>query len=247
MLLFANVVLYCVAIQVAHALPFVKRIVIDPHITSPDAATVWTPGNDELVTWDTSTVPPTGDYNGTLLLGYQTDNSENLDLEHPLAVGFSLRDGSVRVTCPVVSPANNYIVVLMGDSGNASPQFTISGTNQDSAASPPQDLAASQSNQPSSTEPVSSPSTSTHTSQSATTPTSGSHSSALTSYTTPSAQSPHTGSTTPGSSTSSESSSASAASSSPTAGSSSNNAIPRTLNMGAMTAGVVIAVFMMSF
>ena len=52
MLLFVNVVLCCVAaIQVAHALPHVKRIVIDPHITSPDPATVWTPGNDELVMW----------------------------------------------------------------------------------------------------------------------------------------------------------------------------------------------------
>jgi hypothetical protein len=32
-------------------------------------------------------------------------------IENPLASGFSLRDGSVRVTCPTVSPGNDYIVV----------------------------------------------------------------------------------------------------------------------------------------
>ena len=68
-----------------------------------------------------------------LVLGHQSDGSENLNIrklhsriplilchifdvplpsiEQPLASGFSLRDGSVRVTCPTVSPGNNYIVV----------------------------------------------------------------------------------------------------------------------------------------
>jgi hypothetical protein len=66
-----------------------------------------------------------------LVLGYQTADSENLDLgmscnlyhlcvwpltlpihlDNPLAAGFSLRDGPVHVICPTVSPGNNYIVV----------------------------------------------------------------------------------------------------------------------------------------
>ncbi|KAF8469398.1 hypothetical protein DFH94DRAFT_602351, partial [Russula ochroleuca] len=104
----------------------VKRIVIDPPITNPSADTVWTPGNSELVTWyDDLHIPSTGNFTGMLILGHQSAGSENLDLQNPLATGFSLRDGSVRVTCPTVSPGNNYIVVLFGDSGNASPQFTI--------------------------------------------------------------------------------------------------------------------------
>jgi hypothetical protein len=51
MFLFTSVVLYAISLQLVQALPFVKRIVIDPLITSPNADTVWTPGNSELVTW----------------------------------------------------------------------------------------------------------------------------------------------------------------------------------------------------
>ena len=65
-----------------------------------------------------------------VLLGFLTPGSENLDTgmppsrllhphvsdipfpkEQPLAQGFSLRDGSVSVTCPPFPPGNNYIVV----------------------------------------------------------------------------------------------------------------------------------------
>jgi len=51
MFLFTSIVLYAIVLQLVHALPFEKRIVIAPHITSPKADTVWTPGNEELVTW----------------------------------------------------------------------------------------------------------------------------------------------------------------------------------------------------
>lgn len=51
MFLFTSIVLYATALQLVLALPVVKRIVIDPPITSPNANTVWTPGNSELVTW----------------------------------------------------------------------------------------------------------------------------------------------------------------------------------------------------
>ncbi|KAI9443495.1 hypothetical protein H4582DRAFT_1925177 [Lactarius indigo] len=118
------------------ALPLTKRIVVSPFITSPAEDTLWTPGNDELVTWDTSAIPLTGDSQGMLVLGRQTADSENLDSDNPLAVGFSLRDGSVHITCPTVPPGKNYIVVLFGDSGNASPQFTISGVDNSEDTSP---------------------------------------------------------------------------------------------------------------
>lgn len=51
MFLLMSVVLYAIVLHVVHALPLEKRIVIDPQITSPNAGTVWTPGETELVTW----------------------------------------------------------------------------------------------------------------------------------------------------------------------------------------------------
>ncbi|KAI0044103.1 hypothetical protein FA95DRAFT_1562597 [Auriscalpium vulgare] len=110
----------------AHAIPLAKRDVIDPHITSPTAQTIWNVGDKVTVTWDTSEIPPaSSNSSGMLLLGFQTSDSENLDLDHPLADGFKLVDGSVSFNVPDVAPKTNYIVVLFGDSGNASPQFSI--------------------------------------------------------------------------------------------------------------------------
>ncbi|KAH9045020.1 hypothetical protein EDB84DRAFT_1558877 [Lactarius hengduanensis] len=71
-----------------------------------------------------------------LILGRQTADSENLDLDKLLKVGFSLRDGSVHITCPTFTPGKNYIVVLFGDSGNASPQLTISGVDNSEGTVP---------------------------------------------------------------------------------------------------------------
>lgn len=69
----------------------------------------------------------------------------SLCLDHPLADGFRLDKGKVSFKVPQVKPNSNYIVIrafhiphlsllrrsllalraVMGDSGNASPQFTI--------------------------------------------------------------------------------------------------------------------------
>ncbi|KAN0127312.1 hypothetical protein V8E53_014563 [Lactarius tabidus] len=112
-----------------HALPLAKRIVVSPQITSPTATTIWTVGNQVTVTWDTSNIPPPGNFTGQLVLGYLTSgsSSENLDVDNPLAANFLLSAGSVQITVPNVPTGTNYIVVLFGDSGNASPQFTITG------------------------------------------------------------------------------------------------------------------------
>ncbi|KAH9168437.1 hypothetical protein EDB89DRAFT_2099733, partial [Lactarius sanguifluus] len=103
----------------------VKRIVVSPHITSPSASTTWNVGDKVTVTWDTSSIPPPGNFTGQLLLGFLTHEGENLDIDHPLAQDILLSTGSVQITVPNVPVGTNYIVVLFGDSGNASPQFTI--------------------------------------------------------------------------------------------------------------------------
>lgn len=53
----------------------------EPQILSPEAGTVWTFGQLVNVTWDTSDIPK-GEENSTgmLLLGFQANNSENLDI-----------------------------------------------------------------------------------------------------------------------------------------------------------------------
>ena len=51
MLLFTSIVIYAISLHLVHALPFMKRIVVDPPITSPNVDTIWSPGNSELVTW----------------------------------------------------------------------------------------------------------------------------------------------------------------------------------------------------
>jgi len=116
----------------ASASPLVARAVQgawNPPVTAPKAGDVWTVRSTQLVTWATDEIPPSSaNSTGTLLLGYFDGYSqgENLDIEHPLASGFLLADGCVHVEVPDVSPRDNYIVVLMGNSGNASPEFTIS-------------------------------------------------------------------------------------------------------------------------
>ncbi|KZT11949.1 uncharacterized protein LAESUDRAFT_733847 [Laetiporus sulphureus 93-53] len=101
-------------------------VVISPDITSPTLLTVWTVGSTQTITWDVSKVPQTGaNATGLVLLGYSEDKSENLDIQSPLATQFLIGDGQVDITVPNVTTRNDYIVVLFGDSGNASPTFTI--------------------------------------------------------------------------------------------------------------------------
>lgn len=107
--------------------PF-SREVYSPPVTSPDASTIWDIGSIEQVTWDTSSIPKSiTNSKGKLVLGYVNNGTdEHLDLDHPLAEGFEITQGFVQVVVPNVKPANDYIVVLFGDSGNRSPAFNIS-------------------------------------------------------------------------------------------------------------------------
>jgi len=112
----------------AAALAISKRDVFNPTITYPTASTVWNVGEVHNITWSIANAPtgfPINNATGTILLGFLANDSENLDVDHPLADKFLLKDQKVDITVPDVESRNDYIIVLLGDSGNASPQFTI--------------------------------------------------------------------------------------------------------------------------
>ncbi|KIK44355.1 hypothetical protein CY34DRAFT_66699, partial [Suillus luteus UH-Slu-Lm8-n1] len=97
-----------------------------PPITSPTAGTLWHVGEKQLVTWNTDNLPANmTNPVGMLVLGYDYNNSENLMLNSPLATNINYTLGQVLITVPNVETREDYIVVLFGDSGNASPMFTI--------------------------------------------------------------------------------------------------------------------------
>ncbi|KAL5519926.1 hypothetical protein ACEPAG_1586 [Sanghuangporus baumii] len=113
----------------------VVNIVYNPMITYPTAGVVWTVGERKTITWKTDEIPDElKNSTGTILLGYNEEDSENLDIAHPLATGFNLSDGQVNVTVPDDPARSDYIVVLFGDSGNASPEFTIKSAASASAS-----------------------------------------------------------------------------------------------------------------
>ncbi|KAH9936223.1 uncharacterized protein B0H18DRAFT_1081901 [Fomitopsis serialis] len=99
-------------------------------ISAPNIFTTWQVGSTQTIKWDPSQVPQTAaNHTGVVLLGYYENDSENLDTQTPLVTGFQISDGQVDITVPNVPTRNDYIVVLFGNSGNASPTFTITGTN----------------------------------------------------------------------------------------------------------------------
>jgi len=107
-------------------LPLVSRDVVSPPITSPTATTVWYVGQTQTVTWSTTDLPVNQTNPvGMLVLGYWYNNSENLMLDTPLATNLNYSVGQAQITVPNVPTGSDYIVVLFGDSGNASPEFTI--------------------------------------------------------------------------------------------------------------------------
>ncbi|KAF8151405.1 hypothetical protein B0H34DRAFT_727535 [Crassisporium funariophilum] len=92
-----------------HASPLNRRDVIAPKIIKPDASSVWPVGY-------TSNFPPDSQITnpiGQVILGFDENDSLNLDFEHPLAKGFS------------TVPDLRRLPHLFGDSGNTSPSFAI--------------------------------------------------------------------------------------------------------------------------
>ncbi|KAI0754868.1 hypothetical protein C8Q80DRAFT_1093582 [Daedaleopsis nitida] len=130
--MFASKFLFALA-AVATTVSAAALDVTAPPITSPKAGDHWIVGSVQTVTWEVPTASV--GQNGIIFLGYVEDGSlnEHLDvgechshtLYHPLAQGFPIAAGAVNVTVPVVVPRDNYIIALLGDTGNISPKFTI--------------------------------------------------------------------------------------------------------------------------
>jgi len=142
--------LFCTSFSFVGA-RIVQRDVVSPPITSPTAGTVWNVNERHNVTWDTSVIPPGTNNTGMIVLGFVDANdpyNEHLDLNDPLAKGFPITAGRALITVPSVQTRDSYILVLFGDSGNASPKFTIN--NISITASPSTSTSAASS-------PVSSP------------------------------------------------------------------------------------------
>ncbi|KAG6809412.1 hypothetical protein H0H92_000337 [Tricholoma furcatifolium] len=231
----------CVSFFVSfiHASPLMMRDVFSPTITSPNASTVWPVGTQQTVTWETDNIPPASqltDPNGMVVLGYLGSNGGyNLDIgenvfytllvshikacglimiDNPLAQDFPLTQGEVDITVPNVTPRDDYIIVLFGDSGNASPAFAITRITNSTTTSTTQSSTSSTISRSANTEIQSSSATSsTSTHISSTTITPSATTTASTSSATGSSSSTST-QTTPASSASSTATAASAAASS---------------------------------
>ncbi|KAI7855391.1 hypothetical protein BDC45DRAFT_506093 [Circinella umbellata] len=106
----------------------VNAIVWNPEITVPKATSKWRAGETYTVKWKTTVLGediPDG-VNGTIKLGYLEEGSINEHLYWDLATTFPLNSGAQTVTLPSdLETKTSYIIVVMGDSGNASPKFTI--------------------------------------------------------------------------------------------------------------------------
>jgi len=111
-----------VLFSLASALPLTRRDVWDPPVLTPTTGTVWTVGQSYNVTWNTTNPP--AEITNTIGTVYLRQGDETL-VDSPLAGNFSILLGSVEVTVPDVTPGDDWIIVLMGDSGNWSPEFTI--------------------------------------------------------------------------------------------------------------------------
>jgi hypothetical protein len=117
----------------AFLLSMTSAIVINPTITTPNSGTKWRAGGSFIVKWDTTFFDGTGQVpipegaTGTIKLGYlEGDDQYNEHLFWDLATGFPLNSGAQRIDLPVeLETKTSYIIVLMGNSGNASPKFTI--------------------------------------------------------------------------------------------------------------------------
>ncbi|KAL9936123.1 hypothetical protein V8E36_004965 [Tilletia maclaganii] len=109
-----------------------KRLVFNPTITYPTRRTVWHAGESVRVDWITENIPQAyQSHRGSIMLGYRPASGEGgLNLHWTLASDFPIMAGQTTIHLPHDLPTrHDYIVVLFGDSGNASPLFTIRGQN----------------------------------------------------------------------------------------------------------------------
>ncbi|KAF9267300.1 hypothetical protein L218DRAFT_995567 [Marasmius fiardii PR-910] len=103
------------------------ELVYRPKIVQESVGTEWRRGSTRTISWDTSNLPKEKKNDtGTLLLGYLEHDNENLDINYPLADNFPLSKGSVTFAVPKhLERKQNYVVALLGDSGNISGPFAV--------------------------------------------------------------------------------------------------------------------------
>jgi len=105
-----------------------SRDVFVPPITYPHAGTVWKAGARHNVTWSIADAPQNITNGKGIIVfaqgGLMFENQTG-GLNDPLAQDFGILLGRYEITVPKVAPAKNYQIVLFGDSGNFSPEFTI--------------------------------------------------------------------------------------------------------------------------
>ncbi|KAJ7749954.1 hypothetical protein B0H16DRAFT_1550715 [Mycena metata] len=94
--------------------------VFSPPITFPTAGTVLVSKTETTVTWDASGAPVNISNKALLML-----RKGDLTAPFILAEGFDLRTGALKIVVPNVLADSDYEFVLLGDSGNFSPTFTI--------------------------------------------------------------------------------------------------------------------------
>ncbi|KAG2155935.1 uncharacterized protein EDB93DRAFT_1079834 [Suillus bovinus] len=125
--MFAIFSAFLLAFSTAVPIQPVELLAWSPTILTPTHLTSWPRGSTQIVTWATNNIPEEKlNSTGLLLLGYMENDSENLDIKHPLAAEFPITSGEVTITVPENATVRcNAIVVLFGDSGNASPEFAI--------------------------------------------------------------------------------------------------------------------------
>ncbi|KAJ7648700.1 hypothetical protein DFH06DRAFT_572298 [Mycena polygramma] len=115
------------ALATVQATPIASRDVFVPPILYPKAGTVWTVGQRHNVTWDISNHPT----HITNSVGFILLRKGGLTTPVILEDNFSILRGRIEVTVPRVVDGTDYQLVLFGDSGNFSPNFTITGSGLD--------------------------------------------------------------------------------------------------------------------
>ncbi|RPD56418.1 hypothetical protein L226DRAFT_615467 [Lentinus tigrinus ALCF2SS1-7] len=111
------------ALEVAHAVPSMRDVYV-PHVIYPCKGALWHPGQTYNVTWDASS-PPNRITNPVGKI-YLRKGEHTTDVI--LAKDFNITDGHVNFMLPKVQNGGDYKVVLFGDSGNFSDEFTITET-----------------------------------------------------------------------------------------------------------------------
>ncbi|KAF7296927.1 hypothetical protein MIND_00924500 [Mycena indigotica] len=111
-------------LPMATATPVAARDVFVPPITYPHAGTVWYIGQTHNVTWDTSKAPVNITNGKGIIMLRKGDLTTPVILQN----NFDIRKGRIEVRVPWVVDGSDYKLVLFGDSGNFSPNFTIKGS-----------------------------------------------------------------------------------------------------------------------